>query len=141
MAKLYNSILNQSLVNTIQKILEIVTYKDYDFDFLIKFNTKHKDCILPHNLLLQYPKEMTLIIKKEGEMVNFYDFNIGSQSIDLTLSFNNVEERIVICLDSILLFSDQKSDFAVEIKQDKDTLIHQNKNKIIDLDFSKKKDH
>ncbi|UAT43141.1 hypothetical protein GUI12_03185 [Anaplasmataceae bacterium AB001_6] len=122
MTIVYEQILNDSLINAIKRIFDLVVYNNYDYDFFVTFKTNHKGCVIEKEVLKKYPELMSIILKKDGEMSNFHDLRVDSNCINVILEFDdinqNTESHIIIPFHSIIMLSDRQSDFLIEISED-----------------------
>lgn len=69
--------------------------------FHITFRTDHPGVEMPKLLRLQYPGEMSIILQNV-----FYDLEVDDRSFSVTLSFNRVQQRLTVPLESITAFQD-----------------------------------
>lgn len=82
-----------------------------DHHFYITFLTDHPGVQLPDYLRARYPGEMTIVLQYQ-----FYDLSVDEQDLKVTLSFNNVPERLVIPLEAITIFADPAVNFALQFQ-------------------------
>ncbi len=82
-----------------------------DHHFYITFMTDHPGVAIPDYLRDRYPGEMTIVLQYQ-----FYDLNVDSEKMSVTLSFNNVPERLVIPLGAITIFADPSVNFALQFQ-------------------------
>ena len=80
-----------------------------DHHFYITFRTQVKDVGLTEYLKDRYPKEMTIVLQHQ-----FYGLDIREDGFDVTLSFNNVPERLSIPFEAITIFADPSVNFALQ---------------------------
>jgi len=66
---------------------------------------------IPDYLRDRYPGEMTIVLQYQ-----FYDLNVDKDKMNVTLSFNNVPERLVIPLAAITIFADPSVNFALQFQ-------------------------
>lgn len=79
--------------------------------FYISFLTEHPGVQIPQHLHEQYPKEMTIVLQYQ-----YYGLVITEQNFSVTLSFNNVKERLVIPFAAITTFADPSVNFALQFQ-------------------------
>lgn len=82
-----------------------------DHHFYITFQTEYLGVQIPDYLKTRYPGEMTIVLQYQ-----FYDLFVDDKELRVTLSFNNVPERLVIPLDSITIFADPAVNFALQFQ-------------------------
>lgn len=88
-----------------------------DHHFYITFITDYPGVKIPENLRKRYPGEMTIVLQYQ-----FQDLKVDEDKMSVTLSFNNVPERLVIPLGSISIFADPSVNFALQFQPLGDTL-------------------
>jgi hypothetical protein len=59
----------------------------------------------------QYPDEMTIVLQYQ-----FFGLKLLEDAFTVTLSFNNVKERLVIPLEAITTFADPSVNFALQFQ-------------------------
>lgn len=79
--------------------------------FYITFRTSDSQVVLPDYLRSRYPVEMTIVLQYQ-----FYGLEITDQAFQVTLTFNNVPERLVIPFASITVFADPSVNFALQFQ-------------------------
>lgn len=82
-----------------------------DHHFYITFMTDFPGVKIPAYLHDRYPGEMTIVLQYQ-----FYDLSVDSQKMGVTLSFNNVPERLEIPLSAITIFADPSVNFALQFQ-------------------------
>jgi hypothetical protein len=82
-----------------------------DHHFYITFLTDYPGVNIPDYLRDRYPGEMTIVLQYQ-----FYDLTVDSEKMGVTLSFNNVPERLEIPLASISIFADPSVNFALQFQ-------------------------
>ncbi len=92
-----------------------------DHHFYITFITKHEGVDIPDYLVEQYPDEMTIVLQYQ-----FYGLEVDEEKMAVTLSFNNVPERLIVPLDAITIFADPSVNFALQFQPVNDDEIHDN---------------
>ena len=66
---------------------------------------------IPDYLRDRYPGEMTIVLQFQ-----FYDLNVDDEKMQVTLSFNNVPEKLEIPLAAITIFADPSVNFALQFQ-------------------------
>lgn len=82
-----------------------------DHHFYITFQTEFSGVQIPDYLKTRYPGEMTIVLQYQ-----FYDLFVDDKELRVTLSFNNVPERLVIPLEAITIFADPAVNFALQFQ-------------------------
>ncbi|MBI4030126.1 MAG: hypothetical protein HY370_00460 [Proteobacteria bacterium] len=82
-----------------------------DHHFYITFITDFPGVEIPDYLRDRYPGEMTIVLQYQ-----FYDLSIDNDRMKVTLSFNNVPERLAIPLSAITIFADPSVNFALQFQ-------------------------
>jgi len=82
-----------------------------DHHFYITFLTDHDGVKIPDYLRERYPGEMTIVLQYQ-----FYDLEVDDVHMCVTLSFNNVPERLEIPLNAITIFADPSVNFALQFQ-------------------------
>jgi hypothetical protein len=82
-----------------------------DHHFYITFLTDHPGVQIPDYLEERYPGEMTIVLQYQ-----FDDLQVDKEAVSVTLSFNNVPERLVIPLSAITIFADPSVNFALQFQ-------------------------
>lgn len=82
-----------------------------DHHFYITFLTDHPGVDIPDYLRDRYPGEMTIVLQFQ-----FYDLDVDDEKMQVTLSFNNVPEKLVVPLAAITIFADPSVNFALQFQ-------------------------
>lgn len=82
-----------------------------DHHFYITFITDFPGVKIPAYLRDRYPGEMTIVLQYQ-----FYDLEVDDEKMGVTLSFNNVPERLEIPLAAITIFADPSVNFALQFQ-------------------------
>lgn len=77
--------------------------------FYVTFNTQHPKIVIPDYLREGYDTEMTIVLQYE-----FYDLKIYPDKFSVTLSFDDVLERLEIPFAAITSFADPSVNFALQ---------------------------
>lgn len=94
--------------------------------FYITFLTDYPGVEIPDYLRERYPGEMTIVLQYQ-----FSDLAIKKECLEVTLSFNNVPERLVIPLSAVSIFADPSVNFALQFQplgdaaEDEDLLLQE----------------
>lgn len=82
-----------------------------DHHFYITFLTDYPGVQIPDYLRDRYPGEMTIVLQYQ-----FSDLSVDDEVMSVTLSFNNVPERLVVPLSAISIFADPSVNFALQFQ-------------------------
>ncbi|MAS87026.1 MAG: hypothetical protein CMH30_03480 [Micavibrio sp.] len=82
-----------------------------DHHFYITFLTEHPGVDIPDYLKDRYPTEMTIVLQYQ-----FYDLTVDDEFLCVTLSFNNIPERLVVPMPAITIFADPSVNFALQFQ-------------------------
>ncbi len=82
-----------------------------DHHFYITFLTDYPGVKIPDYLKERYPGEMTIVLQYQ-----FSDLKVDAERLQVTLSFNNVPEKLVVPLNAISIFADPSVNFALQFQ-------------------------
>lgn len=82
-----------------------------DHHFYITFLTDYPGVKIPDYLRDRYPGEMTIVLQYQ-----FSDLDVNEERMVVSLSFNNVPERLEIPLAAISIFADPSVNFALQFQ-------------------------
>ena len=95
-----------------QSIEEVIAHGlPGDHHFYITFLTDYVGVQIPAYLRDRYPGEMTIVLQYQ-----FSDLAVDDEKMNVTLSFNNVPERLQIPLSAISIFADPSVNFALQFQ-------------------------
>jgi hypothetical protein len=109
----YDRMVEQALRGVVRKAVEEVMESGLpgDHHFYITFMTDFPGVNIPAYLRDRYPGEMTIVLQYQ-----FYDLSVDDVKMKVTLSFNNVPERLEIPLAAITIFADPSVNFALQFQ-------------------------
>lgn len=109
----YDKMVEGALRGVVRKAVEEVIKDGLpgDHHFYITFMTDFPGVEIPDYLRDRYPGEMTIVLQYQ-----FYDLSVDSERMKVTLSFNNVPERLVVPLAAITIFADPSVNFALQFQ-------------------------
>jgi hypothetical protein len=121
----YDKMVERALRGVVTQALEHVVKNGLpeDHHFYITFMTDFPGVQIPKYLREQYPDEMTIVLQYQ-----FYGLETGTDQFQVTLSFNNVPEKLIIPVDAVTIFADPSVNFALQfqpmedIEEDEDDL-------------------
>ncbi|HEY0837865.1 MAG TPA: ClpXP protease specificity-enhancing factor SspB [Azospirillum sp.] len=79
--------------------------------FYLTFRSSYPGVEIPDYLRSQYPNEMTIVLQFQ-----YYGLEVDDDGFAVTLSFNNVHERLVIPYAAITTFADPSVNFALQFQ-------------------------
>ncbi len=82
-----------------------------DHHFYITFLTDYPGVSIPDYLRDRYPGEMTIVLQYQ-----FSDLAVDDEKMQVTLSFNDVPEKLVVPLGAISIFADPSVNFALQFQ-------------------------
>ncbi len=77
----------------------------------LTFKTDHPEVVLPDYLRSQFPNDMTIVLQHE-----FWGLTLYSDHFEVTLSFNDVHERMHIPFAALTAFADPSVQFALQLQ-------------------------
>ncbi|MBI1274103.1 MAG: hypothetical protein GC131_08490 [Alphaproteobacteria bacterium] len=109
----YDKMVEQALRNVVR---EAVTGAAKDglpgeHHFYISFLTEFDGVEIPDYLREQYPEEMTIVLQYQ-----FFGLKVEEDHFSVTLSFNNVREKLRIPFAAITTFADPAVNFALQFQ-------------------------
>lgn len=109
----YDKMVEEALRSVVSKSLQYVIDKGLpaEHHFYITFVTSFPGVNIPSYLIDQYPEEMTIVLQYQ-----FYGLEVDDKKMAVTLSFNNVPERLEIPLEAITIFADPSVNFALQFQ-------------------------
>lgn len=121
----YDKMVEKALRGVVTQALDHVVKNGLpsDHHFYITFMTNYEGVEIPEHLREQYPEEMTIVLQYQ-----FYGLEANEDYFAVTLSFNNVPERLVIPVEAVTIFADPAVNFALQfqpmedVEEDEDDL-------------------
>lgn len=110
----YDRMVETALRNVVkQAVQEVIKYGEPpgDHHFYITFMTDYPGVKIPDYLHEKYPGEMTIVLQFQ-----YYDLSVDDEKLGVTLSFNNVLERLIVPLKAISIFADPSVNFALQFQ-------------------------
>jgi hypothetical protein len=109
----YDKMVEGALRGVVKRAVEEVMAEGLpgDHHFYITFMTDYAGVDIPSYLKDRYPGEMTIVLQFQ-----FYDLDVNDERMQVTLSFNNVPEKLVIPLAAITIFADPSVNFALQFQ-------------------------
>lgn len=109
----YDKMVESALRGVVRQAIEEVMEDGLpgDHHFYITFMTDYSGVNIPDYLRDRYPGEMTIVLQFQ-----FYDLDVDDERMQVTLSFNNVPEKLEIPLAAITIFADPSVNFALQFQ-------------------------
>ena len=109
----YDRMVEKALRNVAKQAVEevIATGLPGDHHFYITFLTDYEGVQIPDYLRERYPGEMTIVLQYQ-----FHDLYVDDKLLKVTLSFNNIPEKLVVPLAAITIFADPSVNFALQFQ-------------------------
>lgn len=82
-----------------------------DHHFYLTFATTYPGVEIPKSLAAQYPEEMTIVLQHQ-----YYDLSVTDGTLGVTLSFDNIPERLTVPLAAITTFADPSVNFVLQFQ-------------------------
>jgi hypothetical protein len=86
-----------------------------DHHFYITFKTDFPGVNIPDSLRARFPEEMTIVLQHQ-----FWGLEVGEDLFGVTLSFSDVQERLVIPYKAVTAFADPSVQFGLQFSTDGD---------------------
>ncbi len=109
----YDLMIEAALRDVVRETLDTVAQNGLpgEHHFYITFLTNYPGVEIPDHLRKQYPDEMTIVLQYQ-----FFGLKLEDDIFSVTLSFNNVKERLQIPIESITTFADPSVNFALQFQ-------------------------
>lgn len=83
----------------------------------LTFATTHPGVKIPDSLMQKYPSEMTIVLQYQ-----FWDLDVNDNGFAVSLSFNDIQERMQIPFSAVTGFADPSVNFALQFQVLEDTV-------------------
>lgn len=109
----YDKMVEKALRGVVTQALDHVVKNGLpnDHHFYVTFMTNFPGVEIPAYLREQYPEEMTIVLQYQ-----FYGLEAHEDHFSVTLSFNNVPEKLVIPVEAVTIFADPSVNFALQFQ-------------------------
>ncbi len=109
----YDRMVETALRGVVRKAVEEVIEHGLsgEHHFYITFLTDYPGVKIPEYLRDRYPGEMTIVLQYQ-----FSDLYVDDEKMGITLSFNNVPEKLEVPLAAISIFADPSVNFALQFQ-------------------------
>ncbi|MFD2263567.1 SspB family protein [Lacibacterium aquatile] len=111
----YDQMIEEALRGVVRRTLRMVaaTGLPGNHHFYVTFRTDAEGVIVPDHLRAKYPEEMTIVIQHQ-----FWGLEVTTDMFTITLSFNDVHEKLVIPFPAITAFADPAAQFGLQFQQE-----------------------
>ncbi|MFY9287460.1 MAG: ClpXP protease specificity-enhancing factor SspB [Alphaproteobacteria bacterium] len=109
----YDLMIEAALRDVVRETLATVAQNGLpgEHHFYITFLTNYPGVEIPDYLRKQYADEMTIVLQYQ-----FFGLKLEDDTFGVTLSFNNVKERLRIPIEAITTFADPSVNFALQFQ-------------------------
>ena len=107
----YPRLVEEALRNVVREVLGRFAAGEIGppHHYYITFVTSFPGVLLPDYLRTRYPGEMTIVLQHQ-----FWDLEVEEERFSVTLSFNNVLERLTIPFRAVRVFADPSAEFGLQ---------------------------
>ena len=107
----YDRMVEEALLGVVRRALTSVAEHGLpgNHHFYITFRTDHPEVVLPDHLRQRYPGEMTIVLQHQ-----FWGLEVEEEAFEVTLSFNDVPERLVVPFEAVVAFADPSVRFGLQ---------------------------
>lgn len=99
----------RSVVRSAMRQVEAAGFLPGDHHFFISFMTQHPGVEISPVLRQRYPEEMTIVVQHQ-----YWDLKIEDDKFRITLSFNNIPEKLVVPFAALIAFADPAIKFGLQ---------------------------
>ena len=109
----YDKMVESALRGVVRQAVAEVQKKGLpgEHHFYITFMTDFPGVQIPDYLRERYPGEMTIVLQYQ-----FENLTVDDEKIGITLSFNNIPERLIVPISAITIFADPSVNFALQFQ-------------------------
>ncbi|MCG8544091.1 MAG: ClpXP protease specificity-enhancing factor SspB [Alphaproteobacteria bacterium] len=109
----YDKLVERALKNVVREALGYVSKHGLPgvHHLYITFRTDHPEVEIPDELRERYPSEMTIVLQYQ-----FWDLLVGEDRFEVTLSFNDRHQRLVVPFAAVNAFADPSVNFALQFQ-------------------------
>lgn len=108
----YQALVQEALRGVVRAALRLVEKEGRlpgAHHFYIAFHTRHPGVKVSEAILQRYPQEMTIVLQHQ-----FWDLHVGEEDFQVTLSFNNVSEKLSVPFAAVKNFFDPSTRFGLQ---------------------------
>jgi hypothetical protein len=109
----YDLLVQDALLGVVRKVLTDAAREGTpgDHHFYVTFKTQAPGVQLSTRMKAKYPEEITIVLQHQ-----YWDLTVSDQQIEVSLSFNNIPEKLVIPFDAITGFEDPTAPFGLKFE-------------------------
>ena len=128
----YESLAKEALRTVVRRVLESVVEKGLpgNHHFFISFHTTAPGVKISSRISAQYPKEMTVVLQHQ-----FWDLKVLEDHFEVSLSFSNIPETLVIPYKAIKVFFDPAASYGLQFDQSTRPEAVEDKSNFLDNDW------
>lgn len=107
----FPGLIDEAMRNVVRKALDIASDSGLpgEHHFFISFRTDYPGVEISDVLLEKHPQEMTIVLQHQ-----FWDLKVDDDKFAITLSFNNVPEKLVVPFQAMSAFADPSVKFGLQ---------------------------
>jgi len=107
----YEKMVEDALRGVLRQALKITEAQGLpgSHHFYITFDTTHPGVKMADTLKAQHPNEMTIVLQHQ-----FWDLKVDQDLFEITLSFNGVNQRLVVPFAAVTAFADPHAKFGLQ---------------------------
>jgi hypothetical protein len=107
----FPGLIDQAMRDVVRKALEAAATNGLpgEHHFFISFRTDFPGVKISDALLERHPTEMTIVLQHQ-----FWDLKVEEDKFSITLSFNNIPEKLVIPFQAMSAFADPSVKFGLQ---------------------------
>lgn len=107
----FPGLIDHAMREVVRQALKIAEQQSLpgDHHFFISFKTDFPGVQISDALLARHPREMTIVLQHQ-----FWDLKVDEDKFCVTLSFNNIPERLVIPWQAMTAFADPSVKFGLQ---------------------------
>lgn len=111
----YSALIDAAMRSVVRTAISQVAETGYlpgEHHFFVSFMTQYPGVEMSPVLRQRYPEEMTIVIQHQ-----FWDLVVEEDRFLITLSFNNIPEKLVIPFGALIAFADPAIKFGLQFHQ------------------------
>src|SRR5258707_281196 len=111
----YDEMIEEALRGVVRRALRTVAESGLpgSHHFYITFKTTAQGVDIAPRLREKYPDEMTIVLQYQ-----FWGLEVGTERFEVTLSFNDVPEKLVVPYAAITAFADPAAKFGLQFQHE-----------------------
>lgn len=118
----YNKVIDQAMRGIVKKCLKFVEKHGGklpgNHHFYITFDLNHPGTKISPILAKSHKDQMTIVLQHQ-----FWDLKTEDDSFEVTLSFNNIREKLHVPYDSLISFADPSARFGLQFHSEEDLVL------------------